>query len=65
MAGFGPYSDIGLHAANSISEQFRSVPRTGSPFPGRLLMHQTACARRSLGGMIGGGTRGREPPCPA
>ena len=24
-------------------------------------MRQTACARRSLAGMIGGGTRGREP----
>ena len=24
--------------------------------PGRLLMRQTACARRSLAGMIGGGT---------
>jgi hypothetical protein len=29
--------------------------------PGRLLMRQTACARRSLAGMIGGGTLGREP----
>ena len=47
------------------SEQFRSAPRTGSPSPGRLLMHQTACAQRSLGGMIGGGTHGREPQCPA
>ena len=28
-------------------------------------MRQTACARRSLAGMIGGGTRGREPPCSA
>jgi hypothetical protein len=33
----------------------------GDPFPGRLLMRQTACARRSLAGMIGDGTRGREP----
>ena len=34
-----------------------------APFIGRLLMHQTACARRSLAGMIGGGTLGREAPC--
>ena len=43
------------------SEQFRSAPRTGSPSPGRLLMHQTACARRSLAGMIGGRTLGGSP----
>jgi hypothetical protein len=28
-------------------------------------MRQTARARRSLGGMIGGGTLGREPQCPS
>ena len=38
------------------SEQFSPAPRTGDPSPGRLLMRQTACARRSLAGMIGGGT---------
>ena len=34
------------------------------PSPGRLLMRQTACARRSLAGMIGGGTW-EGAPCPA
>ena len=33
--------------------------------PGRLLMHQTACARRSLAGMIGGGTPWEGAPCSA
>jgi hypothetical protein len=37
----------------------------GDPSTGRLLMRQTARTRRSLGGMIGGGTLGGSPPCPA
>src|SRR4029077_641401 len=41
------------------SQQFRSAPRTCAV---RLLMRQTACAWRFLPAIIGGGTRGREPP---
>ena len=41
---------------------FRSAP-SGGPLHGRLLMRQTACVRRFLPAMIGGGTRGRGLPC--
>ena len=39
-----------------ISERFRSAPRTRRRSAGKLLMRQTACARRFLAAMIGGGT---------
>src|SRR6476620_1006993 len=58
MTGFGPYSDIGRtegapagRASSSTSNQNNSGLPQGpaDPGPGRLLMRQTACARRSLG----------------
>ena len=42
--------------AAGFQNQFRSVPRMADLSPGRLLMRQTACARRFLPAMIGGGT---------
>ena len=44
--------------AAGFQNRFRSVPRMARRdlSPGRLLMRQTACARRLLPAMIGGGT---------
>ena len=58
--------DVCVEAARVRFRTIQVCPKDqADTSPGRLLMRQTACARRSLGGMIGGGTRGREPPCPA
>ena len=48
----------------AYQDTFRSAPRTLCPSASRLLMRQSACARRSLAGMIGDGNLGGSLPCP-
>ena len=52
-------------AAASIQYDSGLAQRPAAHSTGRVEVRQTACVRRSLAGMIGGGTRGREPQCPS
>ena len=61
MGRRGPRVCDGHHRERSIQNNSGLPQGPADPSTGRLLMRQTACARRFLAGMIGGGTRGREP----
>ena len=50
-----------VNHSTSIQNNSGRPQGPADPSTGRLLMRQTACTRRSLGGMIGGGTLGGSP----
>ena len=52
----------GVTVVRQARQNGSGLPPVGGPLPGRLRCVKTACARRFLHAMIGGGTLGGGPP---